>query len=157
MASRYCSACSSSSRIWRWSSAILSWSVAEEEKWPDGKISKIATRITKINLNLLFDIISILCYNECTGGEMLEPLTELFSVMPVFMWVIGVGYCLAVAGVAAGLIMRGWGELWAILVSIGLVICLIGALAGLYATKYPLGGQNAVSILSSVFSFPITN
>jgi len=97
---------------------------------------------------------------------MLEPLTELFSVMPVFMWVIGVGYCLAVAGVAAGLIMRGWDDLWAIVIAIGLLICLIGALAGLYATKYPLGGQNigrlfyflnAESILSSVFSFPITN
>src|SRR3989344_1581613 len=85
---------------------------------------------------------------------------------PVFLWVMVAGTVIAFAGLVVGTCRSQWHDVAITMMAVGIAIVLVGIVAGIYATRYPLGGQNigrlfyflnAESILSSVFSFPITN
>src|SRR3989344_4753255 len=87
-------------------------------------------------------------------------------VLPMFAWVMIVGVIIAFVGLLVGTWRQHWGAMAVAMLVAGVTLELVGAMVGLYETKYPLGGQNigrlfyflnAESILSSVFSFPITN
>src|SRR3989344_2396696 len=87
-------------------------------------------------------------------------------VLPMFAWVMIVGVIIAFVGLLVGTWRQQWGDMAFAMMVVGVALVLVGAMVGFYETKYPLGGQNigrlfyflnAESILSSVFSFPITN